>query len=73
MAKIEQLELTVQDKAIHCGGCESRIQNVLGKLPGVIKAKADHQTQQVSLALDTDKTTVDEVKEKLAAAGYRAA
>jgi copper chaperone CopZ len=72
MAKIEQLELTVQDNAIHCGGCESRIQTVLGKLPGVIKAKANHKTQQVSLALDTDKTTVAEVKERLAAAGYKA-
>lgn len=72
MAKIDQMELTVQDNAIHCGGCESRIETVLKRLPGVVKVKADHQTQRVSLALDTDKTPVDEVKEKLGAAGYQA-
>lgn len=56
MAKIEQLELAVMDKAIHCSGCESRIETVLKKLPGVVKAKANHKTQKVSLALDIDKT-----------------
>lgn len=63
MAKIEQVGLTVQDNVIHCGGCESRIETVLKKLPGVMK---------VSITLDTDKTLVLEVTKRLEAAGYRA-
>jgi copper chaperone CopZ len=72
VAKIEQVGLTVQDNAIHCGGCESRIETVLKKLPGVMKVKADHKTQKVSITLDTDKTLVLEVTKRLEAAGYRA-
>ncbi len=63
MANIEQVGLTVQNNAIHCGGCESRIETVLKKLPGVMK---------VSITLDTDKTLVLEVTKRLEAAGYRA-
>lgn len=71
MARIEQLELTVLDRSIHCSGCESRIHSILGRLPGVLKVKADHKTQKVNLALDVEKTPFDEVKTKLEAAGYR--
>ncbi|MBI2936208.1 MAG: heavy-metal-associated domain-containing protein [Chloroflexi bacterium] len=71
MANVEHVELTVQGKAIHCSGCESRIETVLKKLPGVVKAKADHNTQRIVLTLDVEKTPVDEVKQKLEFAGYR--
>lgn len=71
MTKIEQLELTVLDNAIHCSGCESRIETVLKKVPGVVKVKADHKTQKVSLTLDIEKTPPDNVKQKLEFAGYR--
>ncbi|MBI2855968.1 MAG: heavy-metal-associated domain-containing protein [Chloroflexi bacterium] len=70
MAKIEQLVLTVEHQAIHCEGCESRIQAVLGRLPGVMRVKANHKTQRVSLTLDVEKTPLDDVKQKLEFAGY---
>lgn len=73
MAKVEQVELTVQDKAIHCSGCETRIETVLKKLPGVVKVKADHKAQKVSITLDTDRTPIGAVKRKLEFAGYRTA
>jgi len=61
----------VQDNAIHCSGCESRIEQVLKRLPGVMKVRADHRSQKVSLAIDADKTPPGEVKRKLESAGYR--
>jgi copper chaperone CopZ len=73
MPKVEQLELTVLEKAIHCSGCESRIQGILGRLPGVAKVKADHKTQKVSLTLDVEKAPLEEVRRKLESAGYRTA
>ena len=45
---------------------------MLGRLPGVVKVKADHKTQLVSLTLDTEKMRLDEVKSKLEAAGFPA-
>jgi copper chaperone CopZ len=65
------MELTVWDNAIHCSGCESRIETILKKLPGLIKVKADQKTQKVSITLDTDRTPAGEVKQKLELAGYR--
>ena len=70
MAKIEQVELQVEDNAIHCSGCESRIEQILKRLPGVARVNADHHNQKVGLALDTAKTPLDEVKQKLEFAGY---
>ena len=35
MGQIETHEITVLDKAIHCEGCEARIQSVLTKVPGI--------------------------------------
>ena len=43
---------------------------MLGRLPGVAKAKADHKTQTVHLTLDLEKVSVQEVMEKLADMGY---
>jgi copper chaperone CopZ len=73
MPKVEQLELTVLEKAIHCSGCESRIQGALGKLPGVAKVKASHKTQKVTLALDHQKTSLRDVLAKLEFLGYSVA
>jgi len=71
VTNIEQVELTVRDKGIHCSGCEARIESVLGKVPGVLRVKADHATQKVNVTLDTDRTPADEVKQRLELVGYR--
>ncbi len=70
MAQTESHEITVRDKAIHCAGCEARIQSVLTKMPGVQEAKASHKTQKVDLNLDPASVSVQEVKDKLEDLGY---
>jgi copper chaperone CopZ len=70
MAQMQQIELRVQDQAIHCDGCESRIETVLKQLPGVLRAEADHRTQLIALTLDTARTPLAEVREKLEFAGF---
>ena len=45
MAQIMTHEITVLDKAIHCAGCEARIQSVLARMPGVQEVDADYKTQ----------------------------
>ena len=72
MAKAETLELTVEGNAIHCSGCEARIQKVLGKVPGVAKVKADRKTQKITLTLDQEKTPLNDVLAKLQYLGYGA-
>lgn len=72
MTKIEQMELAVSDNAIHCSGCEDRIHTVLSRVSGVLKVKADHNTQRVSVTVDSDRASIETVKQRLEAAGYRA-
>jgi copper chaperone CopZ len=71
MAQIQSHELKVLDKAIHCAGCEARIQGLLARMPGVQEVKADHRTQKVRLTLDSGSVSIQEVKEKLEDLGYR--
>ena len=49
MAQIETHEITVRNKAIHCEGCEARIQSVLAKMPGVQEAKAELISEVVEI------------------------
>lgn len=67
----QTVELTILDNGIHCGGCESRIETALGRLPGVHKVKAGRKTQQVQLILDQGQTPLADVMKKLEYLGYR--
>ena len=73
MAKLEPYAIQVLDKGIHCQGCETRIQSVLARIPGVKEVKASRKTQMVELALDHEVVSVQEVKEKLEDLGYNVA
>ena len=71
MAQIENYELNIGDRAIHCGGCEARIEQVLGREPGVRRVKANHTTQQVTVAVDGDQLGLDERRAKRDAMGFQ--
>ena len=73
MTQIETHEIEVLDKGIHCGGCETRIQSVLTKVPGVEMVNANHKTQKVELSLDPEVVSLQDVKEKLEDLGYKVA
>ena len=66
----ETHEITVLDKAIHCEGCEARIQSILVRMPGVADVQADYKTQKVSLTLNSESVSIQDVKEKLEDLGY---
>ena len=70
MARVSSLEVKISHDAIHCGGCESRIEQVLGKEPGVRRVKADRTTQQVTVTIDTDRLGLDEVRSRLDGMGF---
>jgi Cu+-exporting ATPase len=70
MAAVEQVSLKVGDNAIHCAGCESRIELILKKQPGVLSVKADHKTQKVQVELNPEQTSEQLIRDKLAAIGY---
>lgn len=72
MANEAVLELVVREGAIHCAGCESRIEGALGRLPGVRAVKADHRAQRVTVRVDPGAVSARDVLERLARIGFAA-
>ncbi len=64
----EQLVLHV--RGMTCGGCENRVEKVLGRLDGVRSATADHRAGHVRVLVDPARTPVDAVVEAITTAGY---
>lgn len=61
------------ETSIHCEGCEQRIGKVLKRLPGVEAVTASHKTQEVSVTFDSKQVSVEQIRAKLARAGFAAA
>lgn len=65
-------ELVVHgEQRIHCEGCERRIANALGRVPGVREVRADHRTQAVHVVAD-DRLSGEAIREHLSRVGYEA-
>lgn len=62
-------EFAVQENAIHCEGCESRIANALKRVPGVRNVRASAATQRVRVTAD-DSVARAQLEERLRAIGY---
>ena len=65
---IESVVLTVTD--MNCGGCETNITGKLEAINGVISVKASFKDKAVSVEYDTDKTSLDTVKDTITGAGF---
>ena len=64
------VELKIKNNAIHCDSCESRIQKILENKPGIIKAIADHVTQEVQIYFDKDQINLRDIEQNLERLGY---
>jgi copper ion binding protein len=65
---IEQLVLQVS--GMTCTGCESRIENVLGRLDGVRSADADHRSDEVRVLFDPKQASAQNIGAVITKAGY---
>lgn len=64
------VEMTLEVEGMDCSGCANRLGTALGRLDGVVKAKADHRAGQVDVRLDPDRVSEDQIKERIRAAGF---
>ncbi len=72
MASEAVLDLVVRDHAIHCAGCESRIEGTFGLFGGVRATTADHRTQRVNVRVDPGAVSARDLVERLARIGFTA-
>lgn len=65
------LEFTVTgEQKIHCESCENRIARALKRLPGIDQVNASAKEQRVSVLIDPDQITPEQVQTKLHEIGY---
>jgi copper chaperone CopZ len=55
---------------MHCGGCQSRIEQAVGALEGVRRVKADFQSGRVDVAYDMATTDEQAIRSRIEQIGY---
>lgn len=63
-------ELRIPLKEVHCENCERRINTGLSQMPGVLRAKASAETNDVVVTLRGAQTDEQAIKDKLVELGY---
>lgn len=67
MSKSTQIKI----KGMHCGGCESIIEEALTKVNGVIEAKANYSTAKCLVVYDEEKISLDDIYQIIEGSGYQ--
>lgn len=68
---VVKVDLTVTgEEKMHCAGCEGRVRFALSRLPGVQSVIADAKTQAISVVINPEQVTSDQVQERLNVAGF---
>ncbi len=68
MASIQKIQLEV--KGMHCAACSSRIERVVGALPGVEEAAVNLAAETMTLAWDEEQVSYNEIAEQVAGLGF---
>lgn len=69
-SKLQVVELEVGVDGMTCSGCENSINTSLLKMDGVQDSKASHIDKKVIIILDTNITSLEEVKTTISDIGY---
>lgn len=56
---------------MHCTGCEALVEEMVEELDGVKKVKPDFKKAIVEVEFDGKKATIEGIKERIIAAGYK--
>lgn len=68
----EEVHLEMAIKGMHCAACSSRIEKVVGSLPGVQRAEVNLAAETGSFTFNPDKTTRRSIREAIAGLGFEA-
>jgi Cu+-exporting ATPase len=66
-----ETRLDVPVKGMHCAGCVGKVERALQHVPGVEKAVANLATERATVWIDPARAGLPELREAVAAAGYR--
>lgn len=63
-------QTTFQVRGLHCAACEHRIEQMLARLEGVKRNRADHRRGEVRVIFDPARTSEAALRACLERAGY---
>ena len=64
----ESVSLNVN--GMKCGGCETTVKDKLMGVDGIISAAADHKERKVKVEFESDKVSLDSIRDVIAEAGF---
>lgn len=67
---MKNIELKIE--GMHCTGCSTRLEKVLNGLDGVSNASVNLETKNAVIEFDSSKITLEEIKETIEDAGFKA-
>lgn len=66
------VDATLEVGGMDCSACANRLGSTLGRLEGVVKAKADHKAGRVDVRFDPDRVSEEQIRERIRSAGFDA-
>jgi len=63
-------ELKLAVKGMHCAACSSRIENVVGKMDGVVTASVNLAAETMELHWDESRHTFEEIEKRVSSLGF---
>ena len=67
---MKNIELKIE--GMHCTGCSTRLEKVLNGLDGVNNASVNLEAKNAVIEFDSNKITLEEIKETIEDAGFKA-
>lgn len=68
VVQVEEIEFSVN--GMTCTGCENTIKNGLKQMEGVVEVEASHQNKKVTVKVEKDKVSREEIAQKIESVGY---
>ena len=68
VVEYETMELSVS--GMTCTGCENTIKNGLKQVDGVVEVEASHKTNKVTIKVEKDKVSREEIAQQIETIGY---
>lgn len=66
------INIELKIEGMHCTGCSTRLEKVLNGLDGVSNASVNLEAKNAVIEFDSSKITLEEIKETIEDAGFKA-
>lgn len=69
VVEYQEMEITVT--GMTCTGCEKTVKNGLKQIDGVVKVEASHKKNRVTIKVEKDKVSREEIAQQIETVGYK--